>query len=78
MDLLVARLASGPPYRKALIFVDNAGADVVLGVLPLARELTRRGTQVVLAANELPSINDITFAELDALLPAIGERMWCG
>ncbi|EFJ08842.1 hypothetical protein SELMODRAFT_447908 [Selaginella moellendorffii] len=51
-------------WKKAVIFVDNAGADIILGIIPLARELLRRGTQVVLAANELPSINDITYAEL--------------
>jgi len=28
------------------MFVDNAGADVVLGMLPLARELLRGGSQV--------------------------------
>jgi type II pantothenate kinase len=33
-------------HRKALLFVDNAGADVLLGMLPLARELLKRGTQV--------------------------------
>ena len=40
-------------------------------MLPLARELLKRGTAVVLAANELPSINDMTAAELEALLPQI-------
>lgn len=34
------------PYKRALLFVDNAGADIVLGMLPLARELLRRGTEV--------------------------------
>jgi type II pantothenate kinase len=42
-------------------------------MLPLARELLRHGTCVVLAANSLPSINDITAAELDALLPQVGS-----
>lgn len=28
------------------MFVDNAGADVVLGMLPLARELLRGGSEV--------------------------------
>lgn len=41
---------------------------MVLGVLPFARELLKRGTRVVLAANEAPSINDITAAELQPLL----------
>ncbi|XP_047332961.1 damage-control phosphatase At2g17340-like [Impatiens glandulifera] len=51
-------------WKKAVIFVDNSGADIVLGILPFARELLRRGTQVVLAANDLPSINDVTYPEL--------------
>lgn len=34
------------------------------GMLPFTRELLRRGTRVSLAANETPSINDITAAEL--------------
>jgi type II pantothenate kinase len=52
------------PWRKALLFVDNAGADVVLGMLPFARELARRGATVVLAANDKPSLNDIILHEL--------------
>lgn len=36
------------PHKRALLFVDNSGADVVLGMLPLARELLRRGTEVSL------------------------------
>ncbi|KAL7138994.1 hypothetical protein ABFS83_09G020600 [Erythranthe nasuta] len=52
------------PYKRALLFVDNSGADIVLGMLPLARELLRRGTEVVLVANSLPALNDITAMEL--------------
>jgi hypothetical protein len=33
-------------WKKAIIFVDNSGADIILGILPFARELLRRGTQV--------------------------------
>ncbi|XP_057992510.1 damage-control phosphatase At2g17340-like isoform X3 [Hevea brasiliensis] len=51
-------------WKKAVIFVDNSGADIILGILPFARELLRPGTQVVLAANSLPSINDVTYPEL--------------
>ncbi|XP_027333436.1 pantothenate kinase 2-like isoform X3 [Abrus precatorius] len=51
-------------HRRALLFVDNAGADIVLGMLPLARELLRRGTEVVLVANSLPALNDVTAMEL--------------
>lgn len=47
-----------------MCFVDNAGADVVLGMLPFAREMLRLGCEVVLVANSLPAINDITAQEL--------------
>ena len=33
-------------YSKAVLFVDNAGADVLLGMVPFARELLKRGTKV--------------------------------
>ncbi|KAK9798561.1 hypothetical protein WJX73_006487 [Symbiochloris irregularis] len=56
------------PHSKALIFVDNAGSDIILGILPLARELIKLGTSVVLAANDVASINDITVQELQPLL----------
>lgn len=62
-------------YTKAMIFVDNSGSDVLLGIVPFARLLLSAGAckEVVLAANSHPSINDITFNELDALLPRICE-----
>jgi hypothetical protein len=41
------------------------------GILPFARELIRRGTRVSLAANETPSINDITAAELQQVQGSI-------
>ncbi|CAL5360499.1 unnamed protein product [Camellia sinensis] len=54
-----------PPHKRALLFVDNSGVDVILGMLPLARELLRRGTEVVvLVANSLPVLNDVTAMEL--------------
>lgn len=52
------------PHKRALLFVDNSGADIVLGMLPLTRELLRRGTEVVLVANSLPALNDVTASEL--------------
>ena len=69
-----ARKASfASPWKKCVLFVDNAGADVVLGMLPLCRELLRGGAEVVLAANERPSINDVTARELRALLPRVAK-----
>lgn len=59
------------PPRKAVVFADNAGADVVLGQLPLVREMIRRGTEVVVAANQRASLNDVTCDELLALLDRV-------
>lgn len=56
------------PPRRTLVLVDNAGADVVLGALPLARALVHAGSRVVLAANAAPSLNDVTAPELRGLL----------
>ncbi len=55
------------------MFVDNAGADIVLGMLPFVRELLRMGADVIMAANSQPAINDITAAELIRLLHAAGQ-----
>ena len=60
-------------YRRAIMFVDNSGADIVLGMIPLARELLQRGTEVVLAANSLPALNDITASELRSLMKSVGK-----
>ncbi|KAM7258013.1 hypothetical protein ACFE04_013754 [Oxalis oulophora] len=60
-------------WKKAIIFVDNSGADVILGILPFARELLRRGTKVVLAANDLPSINDVTYPELIEIISKLKD-----
>lgn len=72
LDGWSARLLGGHPvYRRALFFVDNAGADVILGCLPLARELARMGSRVTVAANTLPALNDITIGELDDAFKAL-------
>ncbi|XVF44681.1 hypothetical protein PTKIN_Ptkin02bG0143700 [Pterospermum kingtungense] len=60
--------------RQAVIFVDNSGADVILGIMPFARELLRRGTQVVLAANDLPSINGVTYPELVEIVSKLKDE----
>ncbi|KAG2443788.1 hypothetical protein HXX76_002131 [Chlamydomonas incerta] len=57
-------------WRKAALFVDNAGPDVVLGMMPLARLLVKMGAEVLLMANRGATINDITAAELGPLLAA--------
>jgi type II pantothenate kinase len=72
-DALEARLLDGPPYRKAVFFIDNAGSDFLLGALPLARWLAKRGTRIVLAANERPSLNDMTVHDVRDWWPRIVE-----
>lgn len=64
-DRLVEDLPESPPpkWTKAVMFIDNAGCDFILGMMPLARELALEGTQIVLAANELPTLNDLTIDE---------------
>ena len=72
-DALSARLLGGQPYRQVLFFVDNAGADLILGCIPLARHLAREGSRVVLAANSTPSLNDITWPELQEVLATLAD-----
>ncbi|MCK4341315.1 MAG: DUF89 family protein [Phycisphaerae bacterium] len=62
------RWETKPPCRHAVFFVDNAGGDILLGCLPLARWMLQAGTRVTLAANSAPALNDITAAELEPLL----------
>ena len=68
-------LAAGEPapWAKVVFFVDNAGADFVLGVMPLARQLAAHAAHVVLAANELPSLNDITADETVQLVQELAD-----
>ncbi|XP_024629497.1 damage-control phosphatase At2g17340 [Medicago truncatula] len=61
-------------WKKVIIFVDNSGADIILGILPFARELLRRGNQVILAANDLPSINDVTYSELIEIISQLKDE----
>ncbi|MEM6333603.1 MAG: ARMT1-like domain-containing protein [Planctomycetota bacterium] len=68
-DAWVAAMRRG--WGCALVFVDNAGPDVVLGMLPLVRELLRRCGAVIVAANTFPSLNDVTIDELGALVERV-------
>lgn len=75
-DLDVFRARFACEIRCALLFVDNAGSDVVLGMLPFARECLRRGARVILSANRTPALNDVTHDELEALLAEVAA--WDG
>jgi type II pantothenate kinase len=70
-DDLDAWLNHSKTYRNACMFVDNAGPDIVLGMIPFARDLLIGGTRVLLAANDTPTLNDITVAQLHELIEAI-------
>ncbi|XP_044726652.1 4'-phosphopantetheine phosphatase [Chrysoperla carnea] len=73
LDSWLRRL-EGPKHKCAAIFVDNAGIDFTLGILPTARELLRQGTNVYLCANTLPALNDLTYPEL---LTTVQEASKC-
>ena len=67
------RFLNRPPHRKAVFFIDNAGSDFLLGAMPMIRWMAQRGTQVVLAANERPTLNDMTIHDVNAWWPKIVE-----
>jgi type II pantothenate kinase len=68
-DAMGKRILQGPLHRQCIFFTDNAGSDFVLGVLPFCRLLAKRGTRVLIAANESPALNDMTYKELVEFLP---------
>lgn len=79
LDAWSGRWLHGGPYKCAVMFVDNAGPDVLLGMIPFARELLRAGTGVILTANATPTLNDVTHDELKALTEKIaGTDAWIG
>jgi type II pantothenate kinase len=71
-DALAARWATRR-YRKVVMFIDNAGADFVLGMLPLARYLLQRGLDLVITANSAPALNDVTYPELVELIARVAR-----
>jgi len=73
LDAWLDRWSTGPPHRCAVLFVDNAGFDIVLGMIPFARALLGRGTGVILTANTTASLNDITHDELCSLIERIAQ-----
>ena len=72
LDAWLKRL-DGPAHCAAVVFVDNAGPDVTLGMLPFTRELLKRGTRVILTANTAPSLNDVTHDELVTLVASVAK-----
>ena len=41
------RIVCQVPYKCAVIFCDNSGADIILGVFPFARDLLKSGSKVI-------------------------------
>ncbi len=72
-DAIRDRILSPRRWKQALFFVDNAGTDIVLGVMPTVREMARAGTRVVIAANSSAALNDVTIGELNPLLERLSE-----
>jgi len=70
----VAERARKKPWRRVVVFCDNAGADV-MGMALLARTLVELGglrdTKVALAANEWAALNDVTARETRAFLETV-------
>ena len=71
-DAFADRLA-GVGWRRVVFFIDNAGSDFLLGAVPMMRWLARRGASVVLAANERPTLNDMTIHDVNRWWPRIIE-----
>ncbi|BHF69770.1 Pantothenate kinase 4 [Sparganum proliferum] len=73
-DRWIQRLAL-PEKRPhcVLIFCDNSGADLILGVLPFAIECLEWGSKVILTANSDPAINDVTYPELLFLMNQVAD-----
>lgn len=69
-----ARWDEAGHYRHAAYFVDNAGGDVLLGNLPLARWMLKQGARVTLAANSIAALNDITAEELVPLIDVVSAQ----
>ncbi len=69
-DALASRVFSHT-HKKAVFFIDNAGSDFLLGALPLMRWLAKRGTKIILAANERPTLNDMTIHDVNVWWPRI-------
>ncbi|XP_055600819.1 4'-phosphopantetheine phosphatase [Uranotaenia lowii] len=67
LDEWIVRMQNSS-HKCATIFTDNSGIDIVLGIIPLARELLLRKTKVYLCANTQPALNDITYRELQEVV----------
>ena len=74
-NLLFSQLATrnSQLHHHCVFFIDNAGSDFLLGAIPMIRYLARRGTRVTIAANERPTLNDMTVHDVKRWWPRILE-----
>ncbi len=73
LDAWNQKISSDKPYTAAAVFVDNAGCDVILGMIPFVRDLLQRNINVVLTANSYPALNDIIHSELVPIINGIAN-----
>ncbi len=74
LEELEAALRRGPRGEGHIVIcVDNAGAEIVLGVTTLVKYLTSLGYTCVIAANEVASLNDMTAEETLPLLHSVAR-----
>ena len=73
LDAWSEKITSEKPYTAATVFVDNAGCDVILGMIPFVRDLLQRDVKVVLTSNSYPALNDITHSELVPIINGIAQ-----
>jgi len=74
LDAASTFFTSTPP-DCTVVFADNAGADMILGVVPFVRQVldAKEDARVIIAANERPSLNDVTASEVEALIQALAS-----
>jgi uncharacterized protein with ATP-grasp and redox domains len=74
LDQFESRLRKGPAGDGSIVIcIDNAGAEIVLGVTTFAKHLASLGYSCTIASNEVPALNDMTAAETVPLLDTIAE-----
>lgn len=71
-DVFAQRVLN-PGYQNVVFFIDNAGSDFLLGAVPMMRYLAHRGAKIILAANERPTLNDMTIHDVKNWWPRILE-----
>jgi type II pantothenate kinase len=73
LDAWKQKITGEKPYTAAVVFVDNAGCDVIMGMIPFVRDLLQRGIKVVLTSNSYPALNDVTHSELVPIINGIAR-----